>query len=247
MTDGRIVLVTGTDTGVGKSVAAVWLAAQLASRQQIALIKAAQTGTTEPARDGDEAFYRRTLAGSGVTIETLVSLPEPLAPSIAARRAGTAIDFEALVTRCREIATAHELTLIEGSGGLLVTLTDRKDVADLALALEAALVLVLRPGLGTLNHTLLTVEAARRRGLAVELLVCSDYPHQPGVVEQENLRFLRERCPNVPLLVLQRTELDGLADLARLPAQLYGPPAAILEPIDLAQLPDSALIEGTPR
>ena len=219
MPDGRTVLVTGTDTDVGKTVASAWLAAQLAPERWVALVKPVQTGTTRPREDGDEAFFRRALREAGnVSIETIVSLPEPLAPSIAARRAQSPIDVAALLARCRKIAEQHDLTLFEGAGGLLVTLDDTLNYADFARAVKADLVVVARPALGTLNHTLLTLEAAERRRLGVACLIVSDYAEDPDVVEQENLRFLRRVLPELPIIVLSHAPLDGDDPLATIKA-----------------------------
>ena len=173
-------------------MAAAWLAWRASRAGSVALIKAAQTGA-DPKVDGDEAFYRAALAGVDAAIETVLAFPEPLAPSIAARRAGRRVDFEGLARRCAEVAAEHDVTLVEGSGGLLVPLDEERDFADLAVRLGARLAVVVRPGLGTLNHTALTMEAASRRGLAVDALICSGVSPEPEVVEQENLRFFRER------------------------------------------------------
>jgi len=220
---GEVVVVTGTDTGVGKTVAASWLAWRASQRGSVALIKAAQTGA-DPKADGDEAFYRAALAGVDATIETLATFPEPLAPSIAARRAGRRVDFEALVRRCAEVAAEHDVTLVEGSGGLLVPLDEEHDFADLAGRLEARLAVVVRPGLGTLNHTALTMEAAARRGLAVDALICSGVSPEPVVVEEENLRFFRERYAEVPLIVLPRAAEADLRRPERLAVRVEGEP-----------------------
>ena len=240
---GRTYFITGTDTDVGKTVAAAWLASALEPGRRVALVKPVQTGASDPPVDGDESLYRRALGtlAARVTIATLESLPEPLAPSIAAARAERRIDVDALVTRCREIAAAHDLTLVEGAGGLLVTLDetpdDGADMARLAAALEAPLVVVIRPALGTLNHTMLTLEAAERRGLSVELLICSGYPDAPGVVEQENLRFLRRRYPRLPLLVLRHAALNGDERLDGLRPWLLGEPPALLSGLSLPNAP----------
>ena len=220
---GEVVRVTGTDTGVGKTVAASWLAWRASQRGSVALIKAAQTGA-DPKADGDEAFYRAAVAGVDATIETLAAFPEPLVPSIAARRAGRRVDFEALVRRCAEVAAAHDVTLVEGSGGLLVSLDEEHDFADLAGRLGARLVVVVRPGLGTLNHTALTLEAAARRGLAVDALICSGVSPEPEVVEQENLRFFRERYAEVPLIVVPRVAEADLRRPERLAVRVEGEP-----------------------
>ncbi len=220
---GEVVLVTGTDTGVGKTVAAAWLAWRASQRGSVALIKAAQTGA-DPKVDGDEAFYRAALSGVDVAIETLAAFPEPLAPSIAARRAGRRVDFEGLAGRCLEVAAAHDVTLVEGSGGLLVPLDEGHDFADLAARLGARLVVVVRPGLGTLNHTALTLEAAERRGLAVDALVCSGVSPEPVVVEEENLRFFRERYAEIPLIVIPRAAEAELRRPETLAVRVEGEP-----------------------
>ena len=97
---GRIVLVTGTDTGVGKTIVATWLAWLTSRSQRVALVKAVQTGA-DPTVDGDEAFYRAALAGHPVTTTTLATFPEPLAPSIAARRSGKRVRAQDIARSCR--------------------------------------------------------------------------------------------------------------------------------------------------
>lgn len=231
----RAILVSGTDTDVGKTVVTAWLASVLSPIQKLAVIKPAQTGTVDPAVDGDEAFYRRALASraDGTLIETFVSLPEPLAPSIAAERAGRPIDTLALAKRGSEVIATHDLTIFEGAGGLLVPITDAYDFADLAQALQAAIVLVIRPALGTLNHTLLTLEAAARRGLTIECLVVSGYPLEAGTVERENLRFLRRRYPAIPLVVLQQADLSGDSPLSGLNPRILGDRPNLLSGVPL--------------
>ena len=224
----RILFVTGTDTGVGKTVAAAWLARALARDARVALVKPFQTGVADPARDGDEAFYRAALRGTPVAVRTLVALPEPLAPSIAAARAGAPIDVAAALAECRALADGCDVLLLEGAGGLLVPIDDATDMAGFAAALDASLVVVARPSLGTLNHVALTLEAAERRGLAVEMLVISGYPERAGAVERENLRFLRDRRPALPIVTLARAPLAPPDLLAGLDARAYGPPSPLL-------------------
>ena len=232
----RVLFVTGTDTGVGKTVVAAWLAATLAPLHRVALIKPFQTGALDPAADGDEAFYRAALGDEAVTIRTLVSLPEPLAPSIAAERAGTPIDIAGALVECRALAKEHDITLAEGAGGLLVSITTEHDMAGFAAALDASLVVVVRPSLGTLNHTTLTLEAAERRGLPVEMLVVSGFPAHAGVVEWENLRWFQERFPDLPLVVLAEGTLAPTDPLAGLDARLLGPTPPVLDGVDLLPL-----------
>ncbi len=229
---GRVLFVTGTDTGVGKTVVAAWLASVMPGGLRVAVVKAVETGVA-PGEPGDEAFYRRALAGRNVTTATLETLPEALAPSIAAQRAGRTLDITAAAARTLKIAAAHDVMFVEGAGGLLVTLTPELDCAALATMLEASLVVVIRPGLGTLNHTMLTVEAAERRGLAVEMLVCCGMPLEPGTVEVENVRFLRERYPEMPLVVLPWVPGNALGCLAGVEARIAGPVPDLLERAEL--------------
>ncbi|MDA1097324.1 MAG: dethiobiotin synthase [Chloroflexi bacterium] len=224
---GRIVLVTGTDTGVGKTIVAAWLAWATPRSQRVALVKAVQTGA-DPSVDGDEAFYRAALAGHPITMTTLATFPEPLAPSIAARRAGKTIRARDLARSCIEISQDHDLTIVEGSGGLMVPIDEDTNFADFAGALGATLVLVIRPGLGTLNHTTLTLEAAARRNISIEMLVCNGLAAKPRTVEIENLRFFRDHYPEIPLISLRRLRRANLHRLSLLRPRLLGDPPPVI-------------------
>ncbi len=239
---GRILLVTGTDTGVGKTIVATWLAWLTSRSQRVALVKAVQTGA-DPAVDGDEAFYRAALAGHPVTTTTLATFPEPLAPSIAARRSGKRVRAQDIARSCMDIAQDHDLTIVEGSGGLMVPIDEDTNFADFAGALSADLVLVIRPGLGTLNHTALTLEAAFGRNLSVEMLVCNGLAAKPRPLEIENLRFLRDHYPQISLITLRRLGRANLHRLSLLRPQILGDPPPLmqgstLERMELPQ-PDS--------
>ncbi len=225
---GRIVLVTGTDTGVGKTIVAAWLAWLTRRSQRVALVKAAQTGA-DPRVDGDEAFYRAALTDHPVTMTTLATFPEPLAPSIAARRAGKSVQASDLARSCMEIAQDHDLTIVEGSGGLMVPIDEDTNFADFAGALGATLVLVIRPGLGTLNHTMLTLEAAARRNISIEMLVCNGLVAKPRTVEIENLRFFRGHYPEIPLISLRRLRRADLHRLSLLRPRLLGDPPPMIQ------------------
>jgi dethiobiotin synthetase len=211
----RIRFVTGTDTGVGKTV----VSAVLAKRAQqdgasVRYVKPVQTGIALGAPGGDASF----VAAAGIEATELERYEHPLAPAVAAGLAGRPIDFDDLVARTLRCAEGTDLLLVEGAGGLLVPLTDDKTMADLAAAIGAELVVVARPGLGTLNHTALTLEAAERRGLDVALLVVSGYPPHPGVTERTNLERLRKLGPQVEVVEL----IDGLSVDEGLPGPVSG-------------------------
>lgn len=195
-----IVVVTGTDTGVGKTVTTAALAAALTARgRSVAVYKPCQTG----GRIGDSDVAEVVRLAGITTAEAGVVLGEPLAPRPAAALDGVALPPAVVhARRIGELAAAHDHVLVEGAGGLLVELDDDgATLADLALALGAGVagvVLVARAALGTLNHTALTLEALKRRGLAVLGLVVGSVPREPGLAERGNLETLAGGA--VPLL-----------------------------------------------
>ncbi len=168
----RGLFVTGTDTGVGKTEVSCALVAQArASGVDAVAMKPAQSGVTP----GEPSDADRLHAASGGVepLEALCpySFAAPLAPAVAARLEGRAVSLEAIVERARALASRHDALLVEGAGGLLVPLTERETYADLAVALGLPVLVVARAGLGTVNHTALTVEALRARGLVLAGIV----------------------------------------------------------------------------
>jgi len=193
----NIRFVTGTDTGMGKTVAAAALArAEREAGRAVAYCKPVQTGLA-PGEPGDADFVAAT---AGVAAGEGLRLAEALAPAVAADRAGIKIDVDALVSWCRHQADGVDVLLVEGAGGLLAPLAGDVTMADLALRLEADVVVATRPGLGTLNHTALTLEAARARGLPVAGLVVCGWPAEPGVTETTNLERLAAMAPVLGLI-----------------------------------------------
>jgi dethiobiotin synthetase len=154
---GRGYFVTATDTAVGKTVVTAGLATALRARgRDVAVFKPVQSGALADDPSGDAAL---------LSADCIYAFSAPLAPLVAARAEGRTIALEPIVKRAEELGREHELLLVEGAGGLLVPLAEDLDLADLAVALGLPLVVVARAGLGTVNHTLLTIEAARVRGL----------------------------------------------------------------------------------
>ena len=192
-----IILVTGTDTGVGKTMATAALAAVLSGTgRSVAVYKPCQSGAANG--DSDAAEIVR-LAGA-VTAETGVVLQQPLAPVAAAAVDGVQLPGIAVhAEKIRELAACHDHVLVEGAGGLLVELdSSRGTLAGLGALLAAAFVLVSRPGLGTLNHTALTLEALAARGLNVLGLVLGSWPTDPEFLHQSN----REVLTSLPVPLL---------------------------------------------
>jgi dethiobiotin synthetase len=200
MTLPHVVVVTGTDTEVGKTVVTAALAASFGSDRKVAVFKPAQTGVgPDGAGDADEV---RRLSGVE-SVHEGVRLRDPLAPTTAARREGVVLPSVAEhAATARELAATHDLVLVEGAGGLLVGLDgEGAGLSELAVALEVpfGFVVVARAGLGTLNHTGLTVEALRRRGHPILGLVVGSVPTMPGLAEQTNRADL-EAVTGVPLI-----------------------------------------------
>lgn len=179
--------VTGTGTEVGKTVVAAVLARDLLRRgSTVAVFKPAVTGLDEPG-EPDHALLRRA-AGSEQSDDGIAPYRygPPASPHLAAAKAGEEIDPEHLRSAARTAAARAEHLVCEGVGGLLVPLTPGYLIRDLAVDLALPLVIAASPGLGTINHTLLTIEAARAAGLSVAAVVLTPWPPQPGAIEDSN-------------------------------------------------------------
>lgn len=184
------VFVTGTDTGVGKTVVSAVLAAcWAADGHDVAYVKPAQSGADDG--DDDAADVARW-APSAVDLVGTVLGPS-LAPAVAARRAAVELTAPDLVRPVVEAGRRwpDARLVVEGAGGLLVELgTDGTTCADLAAGLDLPVVVVARPGLGTLNHTALTLAEADREGLQVAGVVVCGYPEEPDLAARTNLAEL---------------------------------------------------------
>jgi len=215
----RFVVVTGTSTGVGKTVATAALAA---TTPGVLVVKPVQTG----AADGD-SDAREVERLAGAEVEEWTTLDEPLAPDTAARRQGVAIPAVAAYAE-RLLALTAATVVVEGAGGLLVRLdAEGGTLLDLAERLAAAgadveVVVVVAAGLGTLNHTELTVDALRRRGLTVRGLVVGAWPDSPGLAERCNLDDLARVAPLLAVLPAGAGALDRAAFVAAAPGWFSG-------------------------
>jgi dethiobiotin synthetase len=200
----RLVVVTGTDTGVGKTIATAALAARAAQHgERVLVVKPVQTGIGGV--DPDPHDVDTVAALTGVDTLELAALDEPLAPDTAARRAGATLPTVAdHAARVRALADAgsHDVVIVEGAGGLLVRLDlDGGTLLDLAELVGAEVVVVARAGLGTLNHTELTVAALRARGIEPAGIVIGAWPCSPGVAAGCNRDDL-PRHTGVPLVAV---------------------------------------------
>jgi dethiobiotin synthetase len=185
-----VLVVSGTGTEVGKTVVTAAVAALAAGRgDRVAVVKPAQTGEP-PGLTGDLEVIRR-LSGVRRTRE-LARYPDPLSPEAAARAAGRApLDLAEAAVLIKQLQAEADLVLVEGAGGLLVRYDPAgATIADLAAMLGSPVLVVTTAGLGTLNHTALTLEALSSRRLATAGLVIGSWPAEPGLAERANLTDL---------------------------------------------------------
>jgi dethiobiotin synthetase len=185
-----IVVVTGTSTGVGKTAITAALAVLARERgAEVVVVKPAQTGVG-PDEAGDLAEVTRL--APGVHPVEYARYPDPLSPEAAARRAGvTPLRLGEVASSIAALAERHELVLVEGAGGLLVRFADDGwTLADLARALDAPVLVVAAAGLGTLNHTALTLEVLAGRGIHFGGVVIGSWPAEPDLAARTNVADL---------------------------------------------------------
>jgi dethiobiotin synthetase len=232
----RGLFVSGTGTGVGKTVlSAALLAAMVAAGEQARAHKPVVTGLDEPPGEWP-ADHELLARAAGMAPEEVAPLRfgPAVSPHLAAELAGRRLDPAQLLAAARgasNIARASAATqrpavsgggketvegpvIVEGVGGLLVPLVERFTVRDLAVALGLPLLIAAPPGLGTINHTLLTLHSARAAGLEVRAIVLTPWPEQPSVMEESN-RATIARLGEVEVEVLPPVAEPGLNALAR--------------------------------
>jgi len=213
----RGLFVTGTDTEVGKTVVAGAIAAALRGRgERVAVYKPVVTGLDDPVEPGWPRDHELLAAAAGVSAESVAPyrFGPPVSPHLAAELAGMELDIDALILAAGDAAAdaGAEILIAEGVGGLLVPLTRTHTVRDLAAALGLPLVIAARPGLGTISHTLLTIEAARTADLTVAGVVITPWPEEPSTMMRSN----RETIARL-----------GSVDVATLPHLPDGSPSSL--------------------
>jgi dethiobiotin synthetase len=192
---GRSVFITGTDTGVGKTFFACALAAYLKnSGYKVGVMKPAETGCA--AGDGRftpaDAIRLKEASGCELPLESICPyrFSEPLAPSVAAGRAGRPIDINRLMDAHGEVSRGHDITLVEGAGGLMVPLLPSYTYADFARVLKLPVIVVAPNKLGVINHLLLTLEHASCKGLRVLGYVLNQLDAVPSLAAETNREAL---------------------------------------------------------
>jgi dethiobiotin synthetase len=189
----RGLFVTATDTGVGKTIVASAIAATLAARRRrVAVFKPAVTGLAEI--DAPLPDHELLLASARSTQSPYDVAPyqfdPPVSPHLAAELADVTVRPERILAAASRAAAHSDALIVEGVGGLMVPLSPSYLVRDLAVDLGLPLVIVARPGLGTINHTLLSLEAARAAGLEIAAVVLTPWPEEPDEIERSNLKTI---------------------------------------------------------
>jgi dethiobiotin synthetase len=219
--------ITGTDTGIGKTVVSCALAAR--ARQlgvRVAAMKPAESGIEErPLSNGgvaSDADRLRAACGNVHDLQLVrpYCLVEPLAPMVAAQRAGVTLDLAVLDEARAALEREHDLLLVEGAGGLLVPITNTLSYAGLFARWDCEVVVVAGNRLGVLNHVLLTVQAIEQAGLSLSAIVLTSLnDHDATVAEATNYDVLHQLLPGYPLFrfpwVDRVDEFDALALAAK--------------------------------
>jgi dethiobiotin synthetase len=218
----RGLFVTGTDTGVGKTVLTAALAAAMsAGGERVRAFKPVVTGlddldTAAPAGGAWPPDHMLLAAAAEMDAEDVAPLRfgPAVSPHLAAQLAGSPIEPGLLLARATASAAAGTVLLAEGVGGLLVPLAEGYSVCDLAVDLGLPLLIAARPGLGTINHTLLTLAAARAAALEVRAVVLTPWPEHPSEMEISN-RATIARLGAVEVQTLAEVPSPSSAELAR--------------------------------
>lgn len=220
----KAIFITGTDTGVGKSIASAVIAMLLKRKgHSVGVMKPVTSGCIE--RDGklvsEDAELLSFAAGTEVTSDSApYLLKAPLAPSLAASMEGVRIDFQVIRDAYQRLAAQYDYLIVEGAGGLMVPVTGGMLISDLALFLGLPIAVIARPGLGTVNHTLLTTFSAKNLGLTVKGVIVNRFPNDPGDAEKHAPHML-DSLSGSPLLGVfpevqgddDRSVVTGVADI----------------------------------
>lgn len=223
----RGIFVTGTDTGVGKTIVAATLA-------RLLRMNGVSVGVMKPVTSGCREEEGRLISDDALLLCQAAGIPfsedvapyllrEAVAPADAARIDGVRIDFSAIKASFARLAAAYEYVIVEGAGGLMVPLSGGLLVADLARELDLPLLVVARPGLGTINHTVLTCFAAQQMGLQVSGVIINGMPEEPGLAEKSAPHQIGSLCGASVLGIWpRRAEVDEMEVVDELAGWLDG-------------------------
>lgn len=183
------IFVTGTDTGVGKTIVSAALSHFLTMRGlNVGVMKPVESGVTDPSGLGNDGKLLQWAANSTDAIREIspYRLKASLSPAQAAKSEGCFIDFSELVSTAKSLEERHDYLVVEGAGGLMTPLSGGLLMADLALAIGLPLLLITTPRLGTINHTLLTIFAAQQMGIPIAGYIINRMPLDPNDAEESS-------------------------------------------------------------
>ncbi len=195
--------ITGTDTGVGKTVFAAWLLCALRRRHLDAFpMKPIQTGCERKGERLIPPDPLLCLQAAGLEADHAVwedicpyRMTSPVSPHLAARREGVILSIDRITASAHRLWERHDTLLVEGAGGVRVPINDKESMLDLMVSLNLPVILIARPGLGTLNHTWLSVDALRGAGLSVAgVVLVHTHPDVPPELTEDNAKTLSARC-----------------------------------------------------
>ena len=232
--NGKGIFITGTDTGVGKTIVASALARLLRDQGvNVGVMKPVTSGCREEngllvSEDASLLAWSAGVNGMDPDIAPYL-LRLPIAPAEAARREGVRIDFQHISDSFALLTSRHDFIIVEGAGGLMVPLGGRLLIADLIKHLNLPILVVARPNLGTINHTLLTCFTASQLGIDVKGVVINNYPETPEIAEEMAPQLIASLA-GVPLLaVLPHLDGNGLREIvAALATRLAGEAATLI-------------------
>jgi dethiobiotin synthetase len=210
----RGLFVTGTGTGVGKTIlSAALLAAMRQAGEPVRAYKPVVTGLGESSEAWPPDHELLALAAGMAAEEVaLLRFDPPVSPHLAAKLAGESIDPAEVIADARRVP--GETLVVEGVGGLLVPLAESFSVRDLAFELGLPLIVAASPGLGTINHTLLTIEAARAARLSVAAVVLTPWPAEPSQMEHSNRETIAQ-LGEIEVATLEGIASPEIAELTR--------------------------------
>ena len=222
------IFVTGTDTGVGKTIVSAALAYFLTERGlNVGIMKPAESGVSDPSRLGNDGSLLQWAANSSDAMEEIspYRLRAPLAPAQAAKKENCFIDFTGLIATAQRLGRRHDFLIIEGAGGLMTPLSGGLLMADLAKGIGLPLLVVTTPRLGTLNQTLLTIFAAQQMEIPVAGYLINRMPAQPDEAAETAPHTLASLASADILGVLPEVNGDELEKVCALSATLKSLPS----------------------
>ncbi len=199
--------ITGTDTGVGKTLIAGAIAKILTGKGlKVGVLKPIATGCkrTWDGLISDDTEFLAYCANSDLSLSTItpVGYRTPAAPIVSAAREGLPIDFDGIAAAYKDICQNSDAVLVEGIGGVRVPLTEQFDLLDLAVEFDLPVVIVARPNLGTINHTLMTIDCVRAAELKIAGVVINGYNAAESTTAEDTVPEVIAKCSGADILVV---------------------------------------------